>query len=434
MSDQVPPEERDPDGGVPDRAVPDEERERTEAELAEAAERDTHRTTADASLTERFIAAVTSQSLVVTVLALVSAVIAGAIFIAVSDTEVQDALGYVTARPSDTFAAAWDAVWGAYSAIVRGAVGGIRPISETLTAATPLILAGLAVAVPFKAGLFNIGGEGQVLMGGTVAGLVGFSLSGLPMLVHLPLALLAGIAGGAAYGAIPGLLKARTGAHEVITTIMLNNIARFLLNYLLLTTLFQRPDRPDPISKSVEASAMLPRFMGAGNRANAGFFVAVAAVIVVFWLVERSAIGFELRAVGANPHAATTAGMSVTKMVVFTMVVAGALAGLAGASQILGVQGRITGGFSAGVGFDGITVALLGRGGAFGTLAAGLLFGGLRAGGLKMAAETQTSIDLIVVIQALVIVFIAAPALVRAIYRIRAEGVEADTVAKGWSA
>jgi general nucleoside transport system permease protein len=433
VSEPRTPEERDPETASPEPAT-EEDRAVAEAEITAAAERDRRHVTADASLTDRFVAAITSQSLLVTVLALVSAVIAGAIFIAVSDTGVQDALGYFTARPSDTFTAAWDAIWGAYSSIVVGAVGGVRPISETLTAATPLILTGLAVAVPFRAGLFNIGGEGQVLMGGTLAGLVGFSLTGLPMIVHLPAALIAGIVGGMAWGAIPGVLKARTGAHEVITTIMLNNIARFLLNYLLLTTLFQRPDRPDPISKSVADSALLPRFMGDANRAHLGFFVAVLAVVFVFWLVERSAIGFEVRAVGANPNAATTAGMSVTRMVVFTMLVAGALAGLAGSAQILGVQGRITGGFSAGVGFDGITVALLGRGGAFGTLAAGLLFGALRAGGLKMAADTGTSIDLIVVIQALVIVFIAAPALVRAIYRIKAEGVEADTVAKGWSA
>jgi ABC-type uncharacterized transport system permease subunit len=428
MSDEHTPDK--PGGPPPTGDADDVARE----EALAAAERDTGPAPATASLGERFVAAVTGQSLLVTVLAFVTAILAGAIIIAFSDPDTQDALGYFTARPSDTFAAAWHAVSSAYSALLRGAVGGVRPISETITSAIPLILAGLAVAVPFRAGLFNIGGEGQVLMGGTLAGLVGFSFTGLPMLVHLPLAILAGIVGGALWGAIPGFLKARTGAHEVITTIMLNNIALFLLNWLLLTELFRRPDRSDPISKGVADSATLPRIMGELNRAHAGLLLAIVAAVVVFWVIERSAIGFELRAVGANADAATTAGMSVTKMIVFTMVFAGALAGLAGSTQILGVQGRITPAFSAGVGFDGITVALLGRGGPFGTLAAGFLFGALRAGGLAMQAETGTSIDLIVVIQALVIVFIAAPALVRAIYRIRTEGVSTGTVSKGWSA
>ncbi len=428
------PEEVDlPAGGPPEGAVPAEDDVARQEALA-AAERDQGPAPATAGLGERFVAAVTGQSLLVTVLAFFSAVVVGGFIIALSDPDTQDALGYFTARPSDTFRAGWAAVSSSYSSLVRGAVGGVRPLSETITSAIPLVLTGLAVAVPFRAGLFNIGGEGQVLMGGTLAGLVGFGITGLPLIIHLPLAVLAGIVGGAAWGAIPGVLKARTGAHEVITTIMLNNVAVFLLNWLLLTELFRRPDRADPISKSVAESAVLPRIMGEANRAHAGLFLALIAVVVVFWVVERSTAGFELRAVGANPHAATTAGMSVTKMIVFTMVFAGALAGLAGGSQILGVQGRITGGFSAGVGFDGITVALLGRGGPFGTLAAGLLFGALRAGGLKMQAETGTSIDLIVVIQALVIVFIAAPALVRAIYRIRTEGVATGTVSKGWGA
>ena len=396
--------------------------------------REDRRPPADAGFTERFVAAVTNQSLIVTALAFVSAIVVGALILAVSAEAVRDALGYFTARPSDTFSAAWRVVTDAYGALLEGSLGGVRPISETLVAATPLILTGLAVAVPFRAGLFNIGAEGQVILGGAMAGLAGFAIVGLPMAVHLPLALLAGVLGGAFMGFLPGILKARTGAHEVITTIMLNNIARFLLTWLLLTELFRRPDRLDPISKGIEPSAALPPLLSAPHRVNAGLIVALLAAAAIWWLIERSAVGFEIRAVGSNPDAARTAGMSVTRMVVLTMTLAGALAGLAGSAQILGLQGRITPGFSAGVGFDGITVALLGRGNPWGVVAAGLLFGGLRAGGLRMQATTGTPIDLIVVIQALIIVFIAAPALVRAIYRIRTEGTGTGAVTQGWGA
>ena len=398
------------------------------------ASREDRRPPADAGFTERFVHAVTSQSLVVTVLAFVSAVVVGAIILAFSAEEVRDTLGYFFSRPTDLFSAAWTVVIEAYSALLSGSVGGVRPVSETLVAATPLILTGLAVALPFRAGLFNIGAEGQVIIGGAIAGLAGFTLTGLPAIVHLPLALLAGLVGGAAMGFIPGALKARTGAHEVITTIMLNNIAGFLLTWLLLTELFRRPDRSDPISKTIEESATLPLLFGSGNRVHAGLIVALLAGAAIWWLIERSAIGFEIRAVGANPTAATTAGMSVTRMIVLTMTLAGALAGLAGATQILGLTGRITPGFSAGVGFDGITVALLGRGNPWGVVGAGLLFGALEAGGLRMQATTGTPIDLIVVIQALIIVFIAAPALVRAIYRIRTEGGGTGAITQGWGA
>lgn len=376
----------------------------------------------------------TWRAVLVTALAFLTALVIGAVIIVVSDPDILERWTYFFARPGDALSASWRVVSGSYAALAQGSVGSLRAISETLVAATPLILTGLAVALPFRAGLFNIGAEGQVILGGAVAGLAGFALTGLPGVIHLPLALVAGVLGGALIGFIPGILKARTGAHEVITTIMLNNIAGFLLTWLLLTDLFRRPDRADPISKSIEESASLPLLFGASNRVNAGLIVALLAAAAMWWLIERSAVGFEIRAVGSNPDAATTAGMSVTRMIVLTMTVAGALAGLAGATQILGVQGRITPGFSAGVGFDGITVALLGRGNPWGVVAAGLLFGGLRAGGLRMQALTGTPIDLIVVIQALIIVFVAAPALVRAIYRIRTEGGGTGRVTQGWGA
>ncbi|MFW5933156.1 MAG: ABC transporter permease [Actinomycetota bacterium] len=404
-------------------------------EIDEAAEREKGlaATSLDATLQQRFIQAITSASLAVTLLAILSALVLGALVIIFSNDETLEALGYFTARPSDTFAAIWDAVIGGYGALLRGSLGGLSPISETLVSATPLILTGLAVAIPFRAGLFNIGAEGQLIGGGLLGGLVGFSLSGLPMIIHLPLAVIAGLAGGAAMGWIPGFLKARTGAHEVISTIMLNNIAIFATNFLLSTALFRREDRTDPISKSIEPSAELPRLPFLESyRVNFGLIMALLFAVVVFWFLERSTRGFEVNAVGKNPNAALTAGMKPKMVMILTFAVGGALAGSAGIAEILGVQGRVTPGFSAGLGFDGITVALLGRGGVGGTVAAGLLFGMLRSGGRAMQAQTGTSLDLVVVIQALIIIFIAAPGLVRAIYRIKTPEVTGQQISKGW--
>ena len=425
--EEPPSEETTGSGGAPVVEVVEKD------EVEAAREREERETSVQlgASITERFVAAVTGMSLVVTLLAFLSAMVIGALIIAISDDATRDSLGYFMAQPSDFFVNAWDIVSRAYSAMFRGALAGTGPLSETLVAATPLILTGLAVAVPLRTGLFNIGGEGQMVVGGTVAGFVGFSLTGLPMIIHLPLALLVGIAAGALYGWVPGILKARTGAHEVISTIMLNNIALLVLSWVLTTELFRRADRVDPISKSVEDAARLPIFVE-GLRVNVGLIIALLLAAAIFWMMERSTIGFELNAVGLNPRAATTAGMSPGRSVVIAMTTGGLLAGAAGAAVILGVQGRITDGFSAGLGFTGITVALLGRGGVGGTVAAGLLFGAMRSGGRLMQAETGIALDLVLVLQALVIVFIAAPGLVRAIYGIRAEGAGTGQISKGW--
>ncbi len=370
------------------------------------------------------------------VLAVLVALALGAVLVAVADEDTVSALGYFTSRPMDTLSAAWDAVSSAYAALFSGALGSSVALSETLVTATPLILAGLAVAVPFRAGLFNIGGEGQLLAGGAAAGFVGFTFHGLPLLVHLPLALLAALVAGGLVGAVPGVLKARTGAHEVITTIMINNIMGPVLLALLVTSLFQAPGRSDPISRSVASTARMPSPAGSDIRVDLGLLVALLAAVAVWWLIERSTLGFQIRAVGANATAAVTAGMSATRTTVLSMAIAGGLAGLGGAGMVLGAsgQGAVTSSFSSGVGFDGITVALLGRGKAGGTVAAGLVFGALRAGGLRMQARTGTPVDLIVVIQALVILFIAAPRVIQSLFRIRANGSMGTTVAKGWGA
>jgi simple sugar transport system permease protein len=306
-----------------------------------------------------------------------------------------------------------------FVALFNGSLGSVYAVSETLTSATPVILAALGIALGFRAGLFNIGAEGQVVVGGIAAVLAGFMLTGLPVFIHLPLALVAGALAGALWASIAGWLKAATGAHEVITTIMLNLISFRLLDYMLKNPPLQRPGRTDPISQTVLPSAELPKlltFLDPSLRIHAGILLAVALVAVVYWLLFRTTLGYEFRASGLNPDAARYAGMKAGVIIVLTMAIAGALAGLAGANQVLGVLGRASPGFSGGIGFDAIAVALLGRSHPVGVLFAGLLFGGLEAGGRQMQVAAGVSIDLIGIIQALIVVFIAAPLLVQTIF------------------
>lgn len=306
-----------------------------------------------------------------------------------------------------------------FVALARGSVGSVNALSETLTAAIPLVLAGLGLGLGFRAGLFNIGAEGQLLLGGTAAVVFSFTFDGLPFALLMPLSLLAGAVVGALYASIAGILKATTGAHEVISTIMLNLISFQLLNYLLRQPYIQKEGRSDPISKSVPDAGELPRlldWLDPNLRVHAGLFLMLGAVALVWWILFRSKIGFAFRASGENPDAARYAGIKSGLVIVAAMGTAGALAGLAGAAQVLGVLDRASPGFSAGIGFDAIALALLGRSHPVGILFAGLLFGGLEAGGRQMQVDAGVSIDLIAIIQALIIVFIAAPLLVRAIF------------------
>jgi general nucleoside transport system permease protein len=388
------------------------------------------------------------RGLLLPILAFFTALVAGAFVIVLSDGEI---MGLWTSDPIGAIGASWSAVMGAYGALMRGSIGNpvqlieaiialdgpairasFRPLSETILSSTPLILTGLAVALAFRAGLFNIGAEGQLQIGALVSVLVGFSITGLPMIIHLPLALLAGAIGGAAWAFVPGILKARTGAHEVITTIMLNYVAFRLVDFALKTPLYQREGRSDPISKIVEPSATIPPIID-GLRAHWGITLSILAAIFVSYLLFRSIRGFEFRAVGLNPRAARYAGMSISGTIVLSMMISGALAGLAGATVVLGATRTLSPGMAAGTGFDGIAIALLGRGKPGGVVAAGFLFGALRAGSTPMQSATGIPIHLVVVIQALVIMFVAAPALVRAIYRIRADRVVgAEAFSKGW--
>ena len=278
------------------------------------------------------------QSLIlVPILAVFSALVIGAFIIAISTVDLLEMWGE---SPGDAFAETFRTIAEAYAGLFQGAFGSVGAISETLTAATPLILAGLAVAIGFRAGLFNIGAEGQMLIGGLSALMVGFSFDGLPIAIHLPLAIIAGIIGGAMWGGFPGWLRAKTGAHEVITTIMMNWIAIRFVDWALKTPFIQATGRTDPISKSVLESARLPKLFGAQYRVHAGIILALLVAWFAYWLLFKSTIGFEFRAVGYNPDGARYAGISVTRAYVLVMAVAGAMAGIAGANQVLGVLHR----------------------------------------------------------------------------------------------
>jgi simple sugar transport system permease protein len=303
----------------------------------------------------------------------------------------------------------------AYASLIEGALGSFSAISNTLVAAAPLVLTGLAVGVGFKAGLFNIGGTGQVLAGGFVAALVGVAVADLPTTIAVPVALLAGALGGAAIGFIPGYLKAFTGAHEVVTTIMLNAIVQLLIAGLV-TDVFRFPQASFARTGEI-GNANMPTILG--ETIHAGVLYALAAVPIAYWLVWRTTLGFEIRTVGANPTAARYAGMSPRAIVIITMSLCGLFAGLAGAIEILRL-GYYPAIFGSSIGFDGITVALLGRAHPVGILLSALLLGGMRAGAPLMQIEANIPVEIVDVIQATILIFIAAEIIVRRIFRIRA--------------
>ncbi|GAB2609857.1 hypothetical protein Aab01nite_23930 [Paractinoplanes abujensis] len=390
-----------------------------------------------------------ANTVVVTLLSILLALIIGAVLIVVSDSDVLATFSYFTARPSDALTASWDLISHAYADLFKGAIfdpaavqawfsgsgdwkTALNPLSETLTYAAPLVFTGLAVALAFRGGLFNIGAQGQAVIGCVTAGVAGFAI-GLPPVIHLIVALAAGVIGGALWGFVPGLLKARTGAHEVITTIMLNYTATLFLGWLILQNGVQDPDRTDAVSKTIDSTAGLPA-LPAPLRVHLGIVLAVLATAGVAWLINRSSFGFELRAVGVNPPAAKTAGMSVARTYITLMVVAGGLAGLGGAVQVLGTADRLTGQVAGNIGFDGLLVALLGRNKPWGVLFAAMLYGGLRAGGNLMQVDVGVSLELVTVLQALIVIFIAAPALVKSIFQLRDARTArlGASMAKGW--
>jgi simple sugar transport system permease protein len=370
-----------------------------------------------------------SDTWLVTLLAIVAALVIGGLLIAFSDETVRHDLGYFFQHPTDALKDGWYTIRDAYKALFQGSIynfqndgttkGIFGPITGTIFTATPLICAGLGIALAFRAGLFNIGGQGQVIAGAMAAGYVGFAWQ-LPHVLHLIVAVLAGILAGAFWGFIAGFLKARTGANEVITTIMLNYVALNVLHYLLTVSgVIAGPGAQ--ASKIIHGTARLPVLFGASLQVNLGIILALAGAVFFWWLMGRSTIGFRLRAVGANPAAARTAGMSVASVTMLAMALAGGLAGLGGTALALGgaTSYQVTPSIDSNVGFDAITVALLGRTNPWGTVAAGLLLGALRQGGAAMQAQTNVPIDIVTVIQAFIVMFVAAPRLVRSMFHLK---------------
>ena len=394
------------------------------------------------------------QSMLVPILAVLTALVIGALIIAASNADVRAAWGNIVSNPVGALSITWLAVRDAYVALFEGAVGSpariaqaigtlrstgeprelleaLRPFAESLVISTPYIFAGLAVALGFRGGLFNIGAEGQLFVGGLASVYVGYSISGLPWYIHLPLALLAGIVAGAIWGAIPGFLKARTGAHEVINTIMMNYVAFRLTDYLLQGGPMTRPDGL-PITPEIAPSAYLPALFPRPMRLHAGFFLALAVAALVYWFLWKTTHGFEIRMVGANPSAARYAGVRITRTTVLTMALSGALAGLAGANQVLGLDHKLVRAFSTGYGFDSIALALLGNSHPAGVVLSSLLFGFLRGGAARMQSVAGVPVELIRIVQGMVIIFVAAPEIIRGLYRLKAAREEKGLVARGW--
>ncbi len=396
------------------------------------------------------------SALVLPLLAIITALVFSSVFIIISDTELLVLWREFFAAPSVALAASAEKLRAAYGALLTGGLGnptliweGLRTwiatgdntafvasleaIDRTLVYSTPYIFAGLAVALGFRCGLFNIGAEGQLFVGALASAYIGYSIKGLPMIIHLPLALAAGAAAGAVWAAIAGVLKAYTGAHEVVTTIMLNYVA-FRLSDFLLTGPMKRSGF-NPVTPPIEKSAWLPKLAPDPLRFHAGFFVALAVAYFVYWFLWKTTWGFEIRTVGANPDAARYSGMSVARNYIIAMGVSGALAGLAGTNEILGVNHFMAQAFSSGYGFDSIALALLGKSHPLGVVLASLLWGFLRAGATRMQSAAGIPIDIVQIVQGMVIIFVAAPALVRMIWRARFLEEEAETIfTRGWGA
>ena len=365
--------------------------------------------------------------------------IVGALFMVFSNEAFLQAVTYFTARPTDALSAGWTAIADGYSALFRGSiynyeadnlVAALRPITETLRFAGPLIAAGLGIALGFRVGLFNIGASGQILFGALAATWVSTRMS-MPFGVHLVVAAAVAIAASAAYGALVGFLKARTGAHEVIVTIMLNYVAAGLLTFFFRQDylLLEANGGGTPKSDAPAVTAQLPKILGDSYTLHLGFVLAIIGVIAYWWLMERSTIGFRFRMVGHNIDAARTAGINVNRTFVFAMAASGAFVGLAAVNQALGATAGLTPDLDGTIGFDAITVALLGSSTGPGVMLAGLLFGAFKAGAPAMQV-IGLSPEVTGVVQGFIVLFIAAPPLVRAIFRLPAP--QKTTVIADW--
>jgi ABC-type uncharacterized transport system permease subunit len=324
----------------------------------------------------------------------------------------------------------------AYYGLIQGSFGSAKALSETAVWATPYIFSGLGVALAFKGGLFNIGAEGQLAVGAVFAALIGYGLPqwlgrDIPTIIHLPLAVLIGMLMGAFWASIVGFLKAYTGGHEVINTIMMNYIALNTISFLLNGPMKDpNPNNVTARTPLIAESARMPVIFS-GLRIHWGFVLALLVAFLVWWLLNKTTLGFEIRTVGANPDAAKYAGINVKRIIILTMALSGMLAGLAGTIEVTGLNYRHELGFSIGYGFDAIAIALLGRSHPLGVVLASILFAAMRNGATRMQFLTQMPVDLISMLQALILLFVAADAIVRYLYRIKAQG-ERVVLTRGW--
>jgi general nucleoside transport system permease protein len=394
------------------------------------------------------------NTVTVTILAIVTAIVVGGLLSAFTNPNV------LHAPAGDVIPQAWGAAAATYVALFEGAIinphtvtamfqqAGLgtalhdgyfaavfNPLSETCVAATPLILAGLAVALPYQAGMFNIGGQSQLIGGLIFAAWLGYGVS-MPPVIHPIVCVLGGFAGGAVLGWLAGEIKARTGAHEVIVTIMLNYVMQYLLAFLLNSQSLLEAPGSNPVTPPIASNAHLPHLFGNNLRVNVGFLIALACAFGVWWLMNRTTTGFEFRAVGASASAARVAGMKVERSWVLVMLIAGGLAGLGGATVVQGTDFALNPTSFGTYGIDAITVALLGRGRPAGVVWAGLLFGALTAASGQMQSAANTPAQIVQVLEAVIVLFIAAPPLIRTMFRLRAAraGGVGTTMSKGWNA
>ena len=373
-------------------------------------------------------------------LAVISGFIFGGILVILTSPQVYQAFGESILSG---LKASWDIVFKTYSALFLGAFGdlnkinlaiqsgnakaireAVNPFFDSLVVSTPYIFTGLAMVVSFRTGVFNIGAEGQLFIGSICAAWAGWTIKGIPSIIHVPLALIIGAIGGGVWGMIPGWLKAKTGAHEVINTIMMNYIA-FNLVYYLIAAPFRDKTEIVPKTPLIEESAHLYRFFADPIRFNLGFFIAIGVAILIWFVLFKTTWGYELRSVGLNPHASRYAGMNITAVTIIAMTLSGALAGLAGAVEMLGVRWRQSQALSTGYGFDSIALALLAKNHPIGVIFTALLFGFMRSGSRVMQLRAGVPIDIISILQSFIILFIAAPAIIRALYRIKEPRIQA---------
>jgi len=327
----------------------------------------------------------------------------------------------------------------AYWALLRGMFGSWDRVAGSIARSVPFMGSALALAFAFRAGLFNIGAEGQLLIGGITAAWVGTwaFMFHTPGIIAIPIILAAGAVGGYIWGWVPGVLRARTGAHEVITTIMLNSIALFSVRWLVNSRdpqILRDVSASVPRTKQISPTAVLPTLADSQPNLHMGLFVMIAVCIVVAFVLRRTTFGFETITVGTNPNAAHYAGVNVNRIIILAMALSGAFAGIAAASEVSGTIGFFQPGTFAFIGFDGIAIALLARANPIAIIPASLLWGSLLAGAPLMQLEAGVSIDVVRIIQSMVLLFVAADAIVRYIFRLKGEaGHHIESAATGWS-